>query len=65
MSCPSHRIRPALGRSSRLSRRMRVDFPQPLSPTTAKLSPLAMSKVTLRTARNAPVPAKVPRSRTR
>jgi hypothetical protein len=45
-SLPATQMRPALGRSSLISRRMNVDLPDPDWPTTKTNSPLAISTET-------------------
>ena len=44
-SCPSMTTWPAVGRSSRLMQRTRVDLPAPLMPTMPKMSPSRMVRL--------------------
>ena len=66
VSSPSSAIVPEVGSSMRASRCMRVDFPDPLFPTMARLSPAWMSKLTPRSASKllSPFPYVFARSRT-
>ena len=57
ISSPSNRIVPAVGSVSRISRRPSVDLPQPDSPTSPSVSPVAMRNETPSTARNLPLAA--------
>ena len=54
MSSPSKRTAPAVGSIRRSTRRPVVDLPQPDSPTSASVSPRAISKLTSSTARTRP-----------
>src|SRR5664279_3498432 len=54
MSVPSKRTRPPVGSSSRVTTRPIVDLPQPLSPTTPRVSPGRTLKLTPSTAFTAP-----------
>jgi len=54
-SVPSKRMDPAEGSISRSARRAVVDFPHPLSPTRARVSPRSTWKETPSTARTVPV----------
>jgi hypothetical protein len=49
-SWPSSRMRPEVGVSKPASMRSSVDLPQPDEPSRAKISPLAMSRLTWLTA---------------
>jgi len=55
ISMLSNRTVPAVGSISRIRSRPVVDLPQPLSPTSASVSPRTMVKDTSSTARTAPV----------
>ena len=52
MSSPSKMTLPAVGASSRISSRPRVDLPQPDSPTRPSVSPGSMRSATSSTARS-------------
>src|SRR5215510_8103498 len=54
MSSPPRKMRPALGVSKPASIRSNVVLPQPDGPSSAKNSPLAISKVSVSTAATAP-----------
>ncbi len=54
MSCPSSQMRPAVGSSNPASIRRSVVLPQPDPPSSAKISPFAIERVTFWTAWNVP-----------
>ena len=58
--CPASQTSPAVGRSRPPSRCSSVDFPQPLGPMTATVSPGATSRSTPSTARTRPAPCRIP-----
>ena len=58
--CPASQTSPAVGRSSPPSRCSSVDFPQPLGPITATVSPGATSRSTPSTARTSAAPCRIP-----
>src|SRR5690349_15847897 len=62
-SAPSHRTRPALGRSRVPSRWRRVDFPTPEAPMMATLSPTLTLRLTPRSTRTGSGPIRYSRSR--
>src|SRR3546814_856889 len=55
MSLPATKMRPCSGRSSRLTRRRKVDLPDPDAPTRNTNSPLAISTSALRRAGTSPL----------
>src|SRR5258705_12168066 len=61
-SVPSHRTRPAVGRSSVPSRWSRVDFPTPEAPMMATLSPAFTVRLTPRRTRTTSGPIRYSRS---
>src|SRR3546814_14387342 len=60
MSLPATKMRPCSGRSSRLTRRRKVDLPDPDAPTRNTNSPLAISTYALRRAGTSPLYVLVP-----
>ena len=54
MSTPSTATRPSLGSKTRCSNPSVVDFPEPVEPTSAMVSPGLATKLTLRTAMRLP-----------
>src|SRR5258706_662031 len=54
MSSPAKTTRPAVGRSTFVTRLNSVDFPAPFGPMTARISPRSTARSTASTARSAP-----------